>query len=172
MDNDQFIRDGQPYRILSGSIHYARVHPDDWDDRLQRMRALGLNTIETCRAITTHALSHTHTHHHTRARPHTITPSHHLTHTHTHTHHHTHTHTPLTHAVHRTDVPWNWHNAYPNAYDFTGSRDVVKVGGPTQGGLGPEGSPSRPGSVGRAVPAAGTGPRPPGGAATRPLCLR
>ena len=44
--NHQFLKDGQPFRYLSGSIHYMRVHPDLWNDRLQRIRALGFNAIQ------------------------------------------------------------------------------------------------------------------------------
>ncbi|RNI20414.1 glycoside hydrolase family 35 protein [Flexivirga caeni] len=33
--------------ILSGALHYFRVHPDQWADRVQRCRAMGLTTIET-----------------------------------------------------------------------------------------------------------------------------
>lgn len=42
-----FLRDGRPHRILSGSLHYFRVHPDLWRDRLERLVALGLNTVDT-----------------------------------------------------------------------------------------------------------------------------
>ena len=44
---DDFVLDGEPYRILSGAIHYFRVHPDDWADRIRKARLMGLNTIET-----------------------------------------------------------------------------------------------------------------------------
>lgn len=44
---DQFYLDGKPLRILSGAMHYFRVHPDSWHDRLTKMRACGLNTVET-----------------------------------------------------------------------------------------------------------------------------
>ena len=27
-------------------IHYFRVHPELWEDRLMRLKAMGLNTIE------------------------------------------------------------------------------------------------------------------------------
>ena len=37
----------QPFRILSGAIHYFRVHPDLWADRIRKARLMGLNTIET-----------------------------------------------------------------------------------------------------------------------------
>ena len=33
--NDTFMLNGSPFRILSGEVHYARVHPDYWHDRLQ-----------------------------------------------------------------------------------------------------------------------------------------
>ncbi|WBQ03365.1 glycoside hydrolase family 35 protein [Kribbella sp. CA-293567] len=42
-----FLLDGAPYRILSGALHYFRVHPDSWADRIEKARLMGLNTIET-----------------------------------------------------------------------------------------------------------------------------
>jgi len=42
-----FLIDGKPFRIFSGAIHYFRVHPDLWQDRLAKLKALGLNTVET-----------------------------------------------------------------------------------------------------------------------------
>ncbi|KAK4882081.1 hypothetical protein RN001_005400 [Aquatica leii] len=33
--------------IYSGAMHYFRVHPDYWRDRLRKIRAAGLNTVET-----------------------------------------------------------------------------------------------------------------------------
>ena len=42
-----FQRDGQNVTLLSGSIHYHRVHPALWRDRLARLRSLGLNAIQT-----------------------------------------------------------------------------------------------------------------------------
>ena len=44
---DAFIVGGKQMRILSGSIHYFRVVPDYWKDRLMRLKAAGLNTVET-----------------------------------------------------------------------------------------------------------------------------
>ncbi|HTX90011.1 MAG TPA: beta-galactosidase family protein [Anaerolineales bacterium] len=44
---DQFLLDDKPFRILSGAIHYFRVVPEYWRDRLEKARAFGLNTIET-----------------------------------------------------------------------------------------------------------------------------
>ena len=43
----QFMRDGKPYQIISGSIHYPRVPREYWRDRLRKARAMGLNTVET-----------------------------------------------------------------------------------------------------------------------------
>ena len=47
ISGDQFLLDGQPFRLLSGGVHYFRVVPDYWRDRLEKLRALGLNTVET-----------------------------------------------------------------------------------------------------------------------------
>jgi len=43
----ELLRAGRPYRILSGSLHYFRVHPALWRDRIARLAALGLNTVDT-----------------------------------------------------------------------------------------------------------------------------
>lgn len=40
-------RSGEPYRILAGAIHYFRVHPGLWRDRLRRLKAMGANTVDT-----------------------------------------------------------------------------------------------------------------------------
>ena len=42
-----FLLDEQPFRILAGAMHYFRVHPACWQDRLQKLRSMGLNTLET-----------------------------------------------------------------------------------------------------------------------------
>jgi beta-galactosidase len=42
-----FLLDGRPFRILSGALHYFRMHPDTWADRIEKARLMGLNTIET-----------------------------------------------------------------------------------------------------------------------------
>ena len=52
-----FLLDGEPFRILSGAIHYFRVHPDSWADRIRKARLMGLNTIETYVAWNEHAPS-------------------------------------------------------------------------------------------------------------------
>jgi beta-galactosidase len=53
-END-FLLDGRPFRILSGALHYFRVHPDLWADRIDKARRMGLNTIETYVAWNAHA---------------------------------------------------------------------------------------------------------------------
>lgn len=50
----QFYMDGEPFRILSGALHYFRVVPEYWEDRLKKLKACGLNTIETCVAWNLH----------------------------------------------------------------------------------------------------------------------
>lgn len=49
-----FLLDGQPHRIMSGAIHYPRVHPELWRDRIRKARLMGLNTIETYVAWNAH----------------------------------------------------------------------------------------------------------------------
>lgn len=46
-EKGQFMLEGKPFRILSGSIHYFRVVPEYWRDRLLKLKAMGLNTVET-----------------------------------------------------------------------------------------------------------------------------
>ncbi|KMM36889.1 glycoside hydrolase family 35 protein [Guptibacillus hwajinpoensis] len=43
----QFYLNDEPFQILSGGLHYFRVVPEYWRDRLQKLKALGLNTVET-----------------------------------------------------------------------------------------------------------------------------
>ncbi|WP_258376564.1 glycoside hydrolase family 35 protein [Curtobacterium sp. MCBD17_028] len=43
----RLYREGAPHRILSGALHYFRVHPDLWRDRVRRLADLGLNTVDT-----------------------------------------------------------------------------------------------------------------------------
>lgn len=44
---DGFPLDDRAPRIISGGLHYFRVHPEQWGDRLRKARMLGLNTVET-----------------------------------------------------------------------------------------------------------------------------
>ncbi|MFD7868722.1 beta-galactosidase [Streptomyces sp. NPDC059783] len=45
--DDDFRIDGRPVRLLSGALHYFRVHEGQWDHRLAMLRAMGLNCVET-----------------------------------------------------------------------------------------------------------------------------
>ena len=47
VNGDHFERNGKPYRVLSGAIHYFRVVPEYWQDRLLKLKACGFNTVET-----------------------------------------------------------------------------------------------------------------------------
>ena len=42
-----FHLNGKQFQILSGSIHYFRVVPEYWKDRLLKLKAMGLNTVQT-----------------------------------------------------------------------------------------------------------------------------
>lgn len=44
---DNFYLDGKPFQIISGAIHYFRVVPEYWRDRLEKLKAMGANTVET-----------------------------------------------------------------------------------------------------------------------------
>ncbi|MGW7721153.1 beta-galactosidase [Streptomyces chartreusis] len=44
---DGFLLRGEPFRIVSGAMHYFRIHPDQWSDRLRKARLMGLNSVET-----------------------------------------------------------------------------------------------------------------------------
>ncbi|MBO4207001.1 glycoside hydrolase family 35 protein, partial [Micromonospora echinofusca] len=50
-----FLLDGRPFRVLSGAIHYFRVHPQLWRDRIRKARQMGLNTVETYIAWNAHS---------------------------------------------------------------------------------------------------------------------
>ena len=46
-DSGRFLLDGRPFQIISGEIHYLRVPPEYWRDRLLMAKAMGLNTVTT-----------------------------------------------------------------------------------------------------------------------------
>lgn len=41
-----FIKDGLPFQYVSGSIHPYRVPREYWQDRLNKIKALGLNAVQ------------------------------------------------------------------------------------------------------------------------------
>jgi beta-galactosidase len=43
----QFLKDGQPFQLVSGSVHYFRHHPSTYADRLAKAKACGLNAVQT-----------------------------------------------------------------------------------------------------------------------------
>nr|CAD7447574.1 unnamed protein product [Timema bartmani] len=45
--HDGFLLNGKNITIISGAIHYFRVHPGYWRDRLRKLRAAGFNAVET-----------------------------------------------------------------------------------------------------------------------------
>ena len=45
--NNVFLKDGQPFRYISGSIDYFRVPRIYWQDRMSKMRAAGVNALTT-----------------------------------------------------------------------------------------------------------------------------
>ncbi|CAA6671675.1 unnamed protein product [Spirodela intermedia] len=47
ISDDMFWKDNQQFQIIGGDLHYFRVLPQYWEDRLLRAKALGLNTIQT-----------------------------------------------------------------------------------------------------------------------------
>lgn len=51
---DGFLRGGEPHLVISGALHYFRVHPAQWRDRLRRLVAMGCNTVETYVAWNVH----------------------------------------------------------------------------------------------------------------------
>ncbi|MFB5763726.1 glycoside hydrolase family 35 protein [Paenibacillus medicaginis] len=51
---DQFVYGEQPLQILSGAVHYFRIVPEYWRDRLLKLLACGLNTVETYIAWNVH----------------------------------------------------------------------------------------------------------------------
>ncbi len=44
---DTFYLDGNPVKIISGAFHYFRTVPQYWQDRLEKLKAMGCNTVET-----------------------------------------------------------------------------------------------------------------------------
>ena len=45
--NGKYYLNGKEFKIISGSIHYFRVLPEYWRDRLLKLKAAGFNTVET-----------------------------------------------------------------------------------------------------------------------------
>ena len=54
IDKREIRVDGNPVQILSGAMHYFRIHPDYWRDRIVKLRQCGLNTLESYLAWNVH----------------------------------------------------------------------------------------------------------------------
>ena len=44
---ERFYLNDKEFQILSGAVHYFRMHPSQWEDTLFNLKALGFNTVET-----------------------------------------------------------------------------------------------------------------------------
>lgn len=55
IEGQEFLLNDEPFRIISGALHYFRVHRDQWADRIRKARQMGLNTIETYVAWNAHS---------------------------------------------------------------------------------------------------------------------
>lgn len=44
---DKYYLDGREFKLISGAIHYFRIVPEYWRDRLEKLKAMGCNTVET-----------------------------------------------------------------------------------------------------------------------------
>jgi beta-galactosidase len=42
-----FFKDGKSIKIISGAVHYFRNMRETWDDIFKKMKAMGLNCVET-----------------------------------------------------------------------------------------------------------------------------
>ena len=47
IQEDRFLLNGEPFRLLGGAIHYFRIPRAYWKDRLLKLKECGLNTVET-----------------------------------------------------------------------------------------------------------------------------
>lgn len=45
-ESNTFIKDGEPFNYVSGSIHYSRVPYFYWRDRLLKIKAAGLDAVQ------------------------------------------------------------------------------------------------------------------------------
>ena len=47
LNGSDFLLNGEPFQIISGEMHFARIVPEYWRHRIQTAKAMGLNTIAT-----------------------------------------------------------------------------------------------------------------------------
>ncbi len=53
-DEKHIYIDGVPTKIMSGAMHYFRIHPEYWRDRLIKLKEMGCNCVETYLAWNLH----------------------------------------------------------------------------------------------------------------------
>lgn len=46
-EENRFLKDGKPFLIISGDMHYFRIPRCYWMDRFAKMKHAGLNTVTT-----------------------------------------------------------------------------------------------------------------------------
>lgn len=46
LERNTFVKDGEDFRYVAGSFHYFRALPETWQEKLQLMRAGGLNAVD------------------------------------------------------------------------------------------------------------------------------
>ena len=44
---DDFLIDEKPVKLISGALHYFRIVPEYWQDRLEKLKNMGCNCVET-----------------------------------------------------------------------------------------------------------------------------
>ncbi|MGN1214083.1 MAG: beta-galactosidase, partial [Bacteroidaceae bacterium] len=47
IENGAFIYNGKPTQLICGEMHYPRIPMEYWRDRIQRAKAMGINTVST-----------------------------------------------------------------------------------------------------------------------------
>lgn len=53
-EGQHFMLEGKPTQLISGAVHYFRIVPEYWEDRLRKVKAMGCNCIETYIAWNVH----------------------------------------------------------------------------------------------------------------------
>lgn len=44
---ETFYLNGEEFKMISGTVHYFRIVPEYWRDRLEKLKLMGCNTVET-----------------------------------------------------------------------------------------------------------------------------
>ena len=67
--NGQIIIDGKPVLLLCGEIHYYRLTPDQWEDRLDKLQQCGMNAVATYVPWVLHEMAEGHIDMHGKTEP-------------------------------------------------------------------------------------------------------